>query len=187
MGTSIRIKNLKRLQKYRNKKQRRGRRKQRGGFLNRYDFAYANRVTVNQAMKGLDTLAPKLINQASKEIDKIVEARIRQVINSSGQQIQKIAPQVVRGAIEDVFKTSFRLLGKLWRKIITGTITDKIYHGCATRYANGERKLIDYEKGERCIYAKLYPFWRKPNTSYRMQTRKSTKNRQLIKGPIRYV
>ena len=118
MRTSTRIKNLKSLQKYRNKKQRRGRRKQLGGFLNRYDFAYASRDTVNQAMKGLDTLAPKLINQASKEIDKIVEARIRQVINSSGQQIQKIAPQVVGGAIEDVFKTSFRLLGKLWRKII---------------------------------------------------------------------
>ena len=40
MRTSDRNKNLKRLQKYLNKKQRRGGRKQRGGFLNRYDFAY---------------------------------------------------------------------------------------------------------------------------------------------------
>ena len=71
MRTKIRNENLKMLQKYLNKRQRRGRRKQRGGFLNRYDFAYAGRDTVNQAMKGLDTLAPKLINQASKEIDKI--------------------------------------------------------------------------------------------------------------------
>ena len=62
MGTSVRNKNLKRLQKYPNKKQRHGRRKHRGGFLNRYDFAYAGRDIVNQAMKGLDTLAPKLIN-----------------------------------------------------------------------------------------------------------------------------
>ena len=61
MRTSVRNKNLKRLQKYLHRKQRRGRRKQRGGFLNRYDFAYARRDTVNQAMKGLDTLAPKLI------------------------------------------------------------------------------------------------------------------------------
>ena len=76
-------------------KKKRGRRKQRGGFLNRYDFAYAGRDTVNQAMKGLDALAPKVIGQASKAIDKIAEARIRQVINDGGQQIQKIAPQII--------------------------------------------------------------------------------------------
>ena len=135
MRPSVRNKNLKRLQKYLNKKQRCGRRKQRGGFLNRYDFAYAGRDTINQAIKGLDTLAPKLINQASKEADKIAEARIRQVINSGGQQIQKIAPQIIQGAIEDFYKTPFRLLGKLRKqkfsqlkqklsKMIDETITD---------------------------------------------------------------
>ena len=67
-------------------------------------------------MKVLDTLAPKVIVQASKEIDKITEARIRQAINDGGQQIQKIAPQIIRGAIEDVYKTSFRLLGNLGKK-----------------------------------------------------------------------
>ena len=90
MRLSVRNKNLKRLQKYLNKKGRRGRRKQRSGFLNRYDFACAGSDTVNKAMKGLDTLALKLINQDSKEIDKTAEATIRQVINSSKQQIQKI-------------------------------------------------------------------------------------------------
>ena len=45
--------------------------------------------------------------------------------------------------------------------MIDGTITDKIYHGYSTRYTSGERKLIDFEKGERCICAKSYPFWRK--------------------------
>ena len=64
-------------------------------------------------MKSLDSLAPNLIGQASKEICKIAEARIRQVINDDGQQIQKIAPQTIRGAIEDVYKTQFKLLGKL--------------------------------------------------------------------------
>ena len=44
--------------------------------------------------------------------------------------------------------------------MIDGKITDKIYHGCATRYSNGERKLIDFKKGERCICATSYPFWR---------------------------
>ena len=116
MRTSVRNKNQKRLQKYLNKKQRRGRRKQHGGFLNRYDFTYDGRDTVNQAMKGLDTLAPKMIGQASKEIDKITEARISQVIDNGGQQIQKIAPQIIRGAIEDVYKTPFRMLGKLGKQ-----------------------------------------------------------------------
>ena len=53
-------------------------------------------------MKGQDTLAPKVIGQASKEIDKMAEARIRQVINDGGQQIQKIAPQIICGIIENV-------------------------------------------------------------------------------------
>ena len=34
-------------------------------------------------------------------------------------------------------------------------------HGCATRYANGEQKLINFKKGERCICPALYPFWTK--------------------------
>lgn len=90
MKTSARDQNLKRLQKHLRKKQRYSWRKQHSGLLNRYNFAYAGRDTVNQAMKGLDTLAPKLINQASNKIEKIAQARIRQVIISGGQQIQKI-------------------------------------------------------------------------------------------------
>ena len=39
MSTSVKNKNHKRLQKYINKKQRRGRRKQLDGFLTIYDFA----------------------------------------------------------------------------------------------------------------------------------------------------
>ena len=70
------------------------------------NFAYARQDTVNLAMKGLDTLAPK-------EIDIIAEATTRQVINDSGQQIQKIAPQIIQGAIEDIYKTPFRLLRQL--------------------------------------------------------------------------
>lgn len=56
-------------------------------------------------------LTAKLINQTSKEVDKTAETRIRLVINDSGQQIQIIAPQIIQQAIEDVYKTPFRLLG----------------------------------------------------------------------------
>ena len=43
------------------------RRRQRGGFVNRYDFAYAGRDTVNQVGK----IAPGIIKQATCQIDKI--------------------------------------------------------------------------------------------------------------------
>ena len=59
-------------------------------------------------MKSLNTLAPSVIGQASKEIDKIAEARIRQVINDGGQKSQEIAPQIIRGAIEGAYKAPFR-------------------------------------------------------------------------------
>ena len=71
--------------------------------------------------------------------------------------------------------------------MIDGTIADKIYCGCATCYSNGERKLINSKKGERCICATANASWKEANTCYRMQTRESTKNRQLIKGLYRYV
>ena len=95
MKAKTRTQDLKRLQKYRKYEQTRTKRQQHGGFLNRYDFAYAGKDTVNQAMQGLDSLASKLINQTSMEVDKIVEARIRQVVNNGGQQIQKVPPQII--------------------------------------------------------------------------------------------
>ena len=94
-------------------------RRQRGEVLSRYDFAYAGRVTVNHAMKGLDTLAPKLIKQTSGEGDRLVKNRISQIINEGGGQIEKIAPRIIRGAIEDVYKTPFRLLGNFGKQKLT--------------------------------------------------------------------
>ena len=41
--------------------------KQRGGFLNHYDFAYAGRDTVNQAVK----VAPGVMKNASNKINNI--------------------------------------------------------------------------------------------------------------------
>ena len=78
---------------------------QRGGLLNRYDFAYAGRDTVNQAMKGLVGLAPKIITQATGQVDQIAQG---------GQQVEKIAPKIIKSAIEEIYKTPFRLVGKFW-------------------------------------------------------------------------
>ena len=66
-------------------------------------------------------------------------------------------------------------------------VTDKIYYGCATCYANGERKMIASEKYERCLIPTANPFWNQPLETNRMQTRNSTKKRQLIIGLFKYV
>ena len=85
---------------------------QTGGFLNRYDFAYAGKDVVNQVGK----VAPKMITQATGEINKIAQERIDQVFRSGGAEIERVAPNIIKGAIEEVNKTPFRLLGNLGKK-----------------------------------------------------------------------
>ena len=68
MRTTTRTKYERKLQKYTKYKKRKARRQQHGGFLSRYNFAYVRLDGVNQAMKGLDTLVPKLINQTWRKI-----------------------------------------------------------------------------------------------------------------------
>ena len=55
----------------------RKRKKQLGGFLNRYDSAYAGRDTVNQAAIN----APGVIKAATNEINDIAKDRINQIIS----------------------------------------------------------------------------------------------------------
>ena len=87
-------------------------RRQTGRFLNRYDFAYAGRDTVNQVGK----IAPGIINKATSDINKITQQRINQAIKTGGAEIKRVAPKIIRGAIEEVYKTPFRLLGNLGKK-----------------------------------------------------------------------
>ena len=85
---------------------------QTGGFLNRYDFAYAGRDVVNQVGK----VAHKLITQATAEINKTAQDRIDQIVRLGGAEIERIAPKIIKGALEEVYKTPFRLLGDLGKK-----------------------------------------------------------------------
>ena len=87
-------------------------RRQTGGFLNRYDFAYTGRDIVNQVGK----VTPKMISQATGEINKIAQQRIDQVVRSGGAEIERVALKITRGAIGEVYKTPFRLLGNLGKK-----------------------------------------------------------------------
>ena len=50
------------------RRKKRKRWRQKGGFLNRYDFAYAGGDVVNQAFKNLDKTAPALIQNLKGEL-----------------------------------------------------------------------------------------------------------------------
>ena len=77
--------------------------RQTGFFLNRYYFAYAGRDTVNQVGK----VAPKLSSHASGEINKIAKQRTDQILRLGGAEIERVAPTIIKGAIEEVYKTPF--------------------------------------------------------------------------------
>ena len=83
-------------QKYRKKLQT-------GGFLNRYDFAYAGRDTVDQ----LGKVAPGIIKSASSVINNISQHRINQIIRQEGQEMKRVLPKILQEAIEDVYQTPF--------------------------------------------------------------------------------
>lgn len=64
---------------------------------------------VNQAIKVLDALAPKIIKQATGQLDQIAQRRIQQIMNQGGQKI-------IKSTIEEVYKTFFRLLSRCGKK-----------------------------------------------------------------------
>ena len=51
-----------------------------------------------------------MISQATGKINKTAQQRIDQVVWSGGAEIERVAPKIIRGTIEEVYKTSFRLL-----------------------------------------------------------------------------
>ena len=64
--------------------------RQTGGFSNRYDFVYAGRDTVSQVGK----IAPKIITKATEDINKIAKDRIDQIVRSGGAEIEHVAPKL---------------------------------------------------------------------------------------------
>ena len=61
-------------------------------------------------------LAPNLIRTTSRELDATAARRINQLTYTTGKEIQRIAPGIIKGAIEELYKTPFRLLGQFGRK-----------------------------------------------------------------------
>ena len=101
------------------RRKRPGRHRQRGGFLSRYDFAYAGRDTVNQAFKNIQSTALGLMKQLTDQMNNVAQQRIQQVLDQGEQEIKKIAPKTIRGTIKDAYQTPFRLLGRFGKKKLT--------------------------------------------------------------------
>ena len=90
--------------------------------MNRYDTAYAGRDVANPAAK----IAPEVIKNATKDIDEIAKNRINQMVTIGEVKIEQVLPKILRGAIEDVYQTPFRLLGKFGKQQLN-KIKKKIY------------------------------------------------------------
>ena len=79
-------------------------RRQQGGFLNRYDFAYAGRDTVNQ----LGKIAPGVIKDASSQINNLAQQRINQVISQGDKELERVLPKRLR-RLSSTFQTIRKL------------------------------------------------------------------------------
>ena len=74
--------------------------------MNRYDFSYAGRDTVNQVAK----ITPGEIKAATNEFNNIAQETINQITLQGGKEVESVLPTILREAIEDVYQTPFRLL-----------------------------------------------------------------------------
>ena len=91
------------------RKRKTRKRRQKGVFLNRYDFAYAGRDTINTGLNAFKRFVPSLIENARNEMYKVTEKKIAQAINQGGKELGRVASIILTKAIEQSYKTSFCL------------------------------------------------------------------------------
>ena len=89
------------------------RKKRRGSFLSRYNFAQAGRDTINTGLNTIKRIDPSLIENAKKN-----QQGIAQILGQSGKELGRVSPVILKKAIERklLHKTPFRLLEKFSRK-----------------------------------------------------------------------
>lgn len=102
----------------RNKKNEKRKRKayQKGGWLNRYDFAYAGRDADNTGVNGFNRIASGLMNKPSTEVDLVAKKRIKQFIQKGGKKVERVAPIIFKNLIGEIHKTHLRLLGNFGKR-----------------------------------------------------------------------
>ena len=57
-----------------------------------------------------------MIKNAGNEINSIAKQRIDQIITQGGKEVERMLPKILRRAIEDVYQTSFRMLGNFGKQ-----------------------------------------------------------------------
>ena len=57
-----------------------------------------------------------MIKAATNDINEIAKDRINQIISQGGKEVERVLPKILRGAIEDVYQTLFRLLGNFGKQ-----------------------------------------------------------------------
>ena len=107
---------MKKTQQSKRKRKRTNQRQKRqhSGFSSRCNFAYAGRDVVNQAAK----VVPGVIKAATNDINNIVTDRINQIILQGGKEVERLLRKLLRGAIEDIYQTPFRLLNNFGKIIV---------------------------------------------------------------------
>ena len=80
---------------------------QRGSFLNKYDFAYAGKDTVNQ----VGQIYLGIIKNATKKINDVAQQRINQIISQGGKEVEIVLPKIPWGTFEDTLQTA----RKFWK------------------------------------------------------------------------
>ena len=68
-----------------------------------------------------------IIKTATNDINSIKEQRINQITSQGGKEVERVVPKILRGAIEDVYQTPFRLLGNFGKQQLNKT-KRKILH-----------------------------------------------------------
>ena len=107
---------MKKTQQSKRKRKRTNQRQKRqhSGFSSRCNFAYAGRDVVNQAAK----VVPGVIKAATNDINNIVTDRINQIILQGSKEVERLLRKLLRGAIEDIYQTPFRLLSNFGKIIV---------------------------------------------------------------------
>ena len=59
-----------------------------------------------------------MIKNASNEINNTAKQRIDQIITQGGKEVERVLPKILKGAIEDVYQTPFRMLGNFGKRLL---------------------------------------------------------------------
>ena len=57
-----------------------------------------------------DKIKKGLSKSATNDINKTAEKRVNRIISQGSKEVERVLPEILRGAIEDVYQTPLRLL-----------------------------------------------------------------------------